>query len=76
MGVHSYVDRDQAYQDPSGIFVKVKLVRVNKGTTEHPKIRCRLVAQELGHGVREDELFAGTPSAGAVGRIEDGRAKG
>ena len=29
-------------------------------------VKCRLVAQELGYGQRLDELFAGTPSLGAV----------
>ena len=38
------------------------MVRVKKGTG----VRCRLVAQELGYGQRLDELFAGTPSLGAV----------
>ena len=25
-------------------------------------MRCRLIAQELGYGIRDDELYAGTPS--------------
>ena len=66
MGVYSYVDRETAYQDKDGVFVKVKWVRINKGTADNPKVRCRLVAQELGYGVKEDELFAGTPSSMAV----------
>ena len=61
MGVYSYVDRDKALADEGGKFVKTKWVRVNKGTSSAPKVRCRLVAQELGYGERIDELFAGTP---------------
>ena len=62
MGVYEYVSREQAEKDPTGKFVKVKWVRVKKGEG----VRCRLVAQELGYGERLDELFAGTPSLGAV----------
>ena len=46
--------------DPNGKFVKVKWVRTNKGSAECLKVRCSLVAQELGFGVKDDELFAGT----------------
>ena len=52
-----------------GKFVKVKWVRINKETAMNPKVRCRLVAQELGYGSKEDELFAGTPSMTAVKMI-------
>ena len=46
--------------------MKVKWVRVNKGSKDEPIVRCRLVAQELGYGERIDELFAGTPSMSSV----------
>lgn len=49
-------------QGPSGKIVKVKWARMNDASGDHPEVRCRLVAQELGHGERLDELFAGTPS--------------
>ena len=49
MGVYTYVSRQQAQEDPNDKFVKVKWVRVNKGSREKPNIRCRLVAQELGN---------------------------
>ena len=52
MGVYSYVDRETAYQDKDGVFVKAKWVRINKGTGDNPKVRCRLVAQELGTASR------------------------
>ena len=62
MGVYEYVHREEAEQDETGKFVKVKWVRTMKGGG----VRCRLVAQELGYGERLDELFAGTPSLGSV----------
>jgi hypothetical protein len=62
MNVYEYVSRDQAINDEGGKFVKVKWVRVNKGTPRDPVVKCRLVAQELGYGQRMDELFSGTPS--------------
>ena len=62
MKVYEYVSRDQAINDEGGKFVKVKWVRVNKGTPRDPMVKCRLVAQELGYGQRMDELFSGTPS--------------
>ena len=62
MGVYEYADRKAAQEDEDGKFVKVKWVRTKKG----PGVKCRLVAQELGYGERLDELFAGTPSLGAV----------
>jgi hypothetical protein len=64
--VYGYEDRRLAEQDADGIFVKVKWIRINKGTKLKPNIRCRLVAQELGFGVRDDELFAGTPSLSSL----------
>ena len=63
---YSYADRSDALSDPHGKFVKVRWVRTNKGTAERPKIRCRLAAQELAHGHKMDELFAGTPSLTSV----------
>jgi hypothetical protein len=66
MNVYEYVPRDQAINDEGGKFVKVKWVRVNKGTTQKPLVKCRLVAQELGYGQRMDELFSGTPSLVAL----------
>ena len=66
MNVYTYVSRSEAMNDPEGIFVKVKWVRTNKGTTEDPNVKCRLVAQELGYGKRVDELFSGTPSLQAM----------
>jgi len=60
--VYSYVDRSSAMQDREGKFVKTRWVRINKGSRLVPRVRCRLVAQELAHGKKGDELYAGTPS--------------
>ena len=80
MGVYNHVSRTEAENDPEGNFVKVKWVRTNKGTKENPKIRCRLVAQEVGYGTKVDELFAGTPSMTAVklilAKVSIGRNRG
>ena len=66
MGVYDYVDRQTAHQDGEGVFVKVRWVRVNKGTKTNPHMKCRLVAQELGYGTRMDELYANTPSLSCI----------
>ena len=66
MGVYGYAERTTAMSDPEGVFVKVKWVRINKGTQQDPQIKCRLVAQELAYGVRMDELYANTPSLSCV----------
>ena len=80
MGVYKHVSRTEAEKDPTGKFVKVKWIRINKGTATEPKVRCRLVAQELGYGVKDDELFAGTPSMTAVkfilAKMANNRRKG
>jgi hypothetical protein len=67
--VYTYVTRREAEQDPRGVLVKVKWVRINKGTRIRQKVRCRLVAQEIRRGRKDDELFAGTPSLTAVNVI-------
>ena len=66
MGVYDYVDREVAENDLEGKFVKVKWVRTNKGTTQKPEVRCRLVGQELAYGQRMDEMFTATPSLSSV----------
>ena len=66
MSVYKYADRATAMSDPEGIFVKVRWVRVNKGTKDKPQMKCRLVAQELAYGTRMDEMFANTPSLSCV----------
>ena len=66
MGVYSYVPREQADQDMEGTFVPTKWVRIDKGTPASPKVRYRLLAQELAFGKTRDELFLSTPSLSAV----------
>ena len=44
MAVYDHMDRQTAHQDGEGIFVKVRWVRVNKGTKTNPHMKCRLVA--------------------------------
>lgn len=61
MGVYPYADGEEPRRDAQGKLVKVKWVRMNIGTHQHPEIGCRLVAQELGYDERLDELCAGTP---------------
>ena len=60
------MDRQTARQDGEGIFVKVRWVRVNKGTKTNPHMKCRLAAQELGYGTRMDELYENTPSLSCI----------
>ena len=60
--VYGYCSRQDAKNDQDGKFVKVKWVRINKGSKLHPNVRCRLVAQEIAYGMKDDELYAGTPS--------------
>ena len=80
MGVYKHVSRQEAESDPEGKFVEAKWVWINKGAAENPKIRCRLVAQEVGYGTKVDELFAGTPSMTAVklilAKVSTGRNRG
>ena len=59
MQVYRYENRQETEMDDEGKFVKVKWVRVNKGCKTNPKIRCRLVAQELAYEERIVEFLAG-----------------
>ena len=60
-GVYTHVTRQVAASSGQGKFVKVRWVQTNKGTTEAPNVRCRLVCQEYASGNPRDDLFAGTP---------------
>ena len=66
MKVYEYVRRSSAEADPEGNIVGVRWVKVNKGSKEVPKVRCRLVAQEFAGGEVRDDLFAGTPPLAAM----------
>ena len=52
--------------DPEGIVVGTRMVLVNKGTPEEPRVKARLVAQEFQTSEMKDELFAGTPGLSAI----------
>ena len=65
-GVYEYVLRETARSDPTGKKIGVRWVDVNKGTSDRPKVRSRLVGQEFaGKEIRED-LFAATPPMSAT----------
>ena len=66
MDVYGYADRDAAMSDSEGVFVKVRWVRVSKGTKSNPVMKCRLVAQELAYEERMDDLDANTPSLSCI----------
>ena len=59
--MNTYVTREEAENDPSGVIIDVRWVIVNKGTQEEPNIRCRLVGREFADKGNKDDLFAGTP---------------
>ena len=60
MEVYEYVERSKAVKGPPGKIAGVRWVKVNKGSQEAPKVRCRLVAQEFAGGEVRDDLFAGS----------------
>ena len=66
IGVYEYVERSKAERDPFGKLVGVRWVKVNKGTSEAPNVRYRLVAQKLAGAEVRDDLFAGTPPLAAM----------
>ena len=53
-------------RDEESIVVGTRMVLVNKGTVEAPRVKARLVAQEFKTSEMKDELFAGTPGLGAI----------
>lgn len=46
MYVYDRVSREEALSDPDMNLIGVRWVKVNNGTEDIPKVRCRLVAQE------------------------------
>lgn len=46
MGVYKRAPSEEALSDPAMKLIGVRWVKVNKGTQDVPKVRCRLVAQE------------------------------
>ena len=53
--------RGTAERNCNGECIGLRWLRVNKGTSDDPQIRCRLEAQEFANGDLLDDLFAGTP---------------
>ena len=47
MEVYEYVTKEQAFSDSEGVIIDVRWVVVNKGTSEEPNVRCRLVGREF-----------------------------
>ena len=45
------------------------MVHINKGSDVKHILRCRLVAQDFGYGVKDDELYAGTPSLATMKQL-------
>ena len=57
---YHHVARRVAETDPEGMFIAVRWVDVKKGTNDSPKVRSRLVAQEVAYRERRDDLHAPT----------------
>ena len=51
---------------PGTIHLQTRWVIVNKGTTQKPNVRARLVARDFADKSMKDELFAGTPGIDVV----------
>ena len=64
--VYSYVPRGEAERDPQGKFIGVRWVDRNKGTAEHPDVRCRLVGPEFATPEKRHDLYAPTPPLAAA----------
>ena len=60
MGVYEKVDLAEAWQATGKGPIAVRWVDINKGDSEHPNYRSRLVAKEFNTGVCP-ELYAATP---------------
>ena len=59
-GVYEKVPIEECWKETGKAHVRVKWVDTNKGGTEKPEYRCRLVAKEIEKDKRED-MFAATP---------------
>ena len=59
------VKRSEMEKVENHLIVGTRMVVVNKGTLQEPRIKARLVAQEFRTSEMQDELFAGTPGVGA-----------
>ena len=55
------VTLDEARRDHEGKIVGCRWVNSNKGDSENPDVRCRLVAQEVNNGAESPDFYAATP---------------
>ena len=56
------VSYEEAVNDPEGKIIGSRFVNCNKGDSEKPDVRCRLVAQEINHGSEGcEDFYAATP---------------
>ena len=60
MGVHEKVNVSECWTETGKAPIAVRWVDINKGDTQNPNYRSRLVAKEFNTGVRP-ELYAATP---------------
>ena len=60
MGVYEKVPIEQCLRQTGRMPVGTRWVDVNKGDLNNPKVRSRLVAQEIARS-KQPELFAATP---------------
>ena len=61
MGVYRKVPISECLKRTGRRPIGTRWVDVNKGDRDNPKVRSRLVAQELNQGGKLPELFAATP---------------
>lgn len=64
--VYTYAPRGEAKNDSAGKFIGVRWVDRDKGSAEHPDVRCRLVGQEFATSEKRHDLYAPTPPLAAA----------
>ena len=79
MGVYEKVAIQEAYDATGKAPIAVRWVDVNKGDSQSPKYRSRLVAKEFNTGVNPD-LYAATPPSECLrlmlSMLASGRSRG
>ena len=74
MAVYDVVEEEEQRRR-GGKVIDLKWIDVNKGDSEHPDIRSRLVGREFNQG-RDDSLYASTPPLEAMRAIASYAASG
>jgi hypothetical protein len=59
--VYVRVPQDEARQVTGKPPITIRWIYVNKGDSQNPEIRARLVARQIRHGPRDDDLYAANP---------------